>query len=428
MSADGKLCSAPFSAEYAFSLPLENMSKFELGEGVCVMAHGACESSGVRVSAPRRLQIRSHLKTAVSAYGKMLCAENVSGMSGEGSIERLCENATSPEIFCESSDVITLQDDFSMLDVDRRISVASSNVFIGETQREEDAVRVRGEVLIELLLSDTEAQTERMTRRLPFDVNIDLDGIELSDDSRTRVGASVTDLVINSEDGNVRIEANMVLELCAIDERRISYTKDMYSTAQECKCSKAVYELPVMLCNKNFAFSQSERLLLEEIGIEPGVQIADVNSSAIVEGIDLNDGKYTLRGSCKYNLVLKKDGEYSAAEVKTPFRFDIDGDRAGEIERYDAIAEMYGTKAKLDGTSLNIDSQIALACTLFGKDRIEAVEKAELFGECEKRTNSIIVCFPSSDDTLWSIAKRYGVLMSDVCGDIENDGFVMIET
>ena len=81
VSAEGKLCSAPLSAEYSFSLPLENMGEFELGEGLDVIAHTVCESTSVRVSAPRRLQLRSHLRTSVGVWGKKLCAEKVSGLS-----------------------------------------------------------------------------------------------------------------------------------------------------------------------------------------------------------------------------------------------------------------------------------------------------------------------------------------------------------
>ena len=51
VSADGRLCSAPVSAEYSFALPLDNMSDFEISEGLTVMAHTLSESSSVRVSA-----------------------------------------------------------------------------------------------------------------------------------------------------------------------------------------------------------------------------------------------------------------------------------------------------------------------------------------------------------------------------------------
>jgi hypothetical protein len=55
------------------------------------------------------------------------------------------------------------------------------------------------------------------------------------------------------------------------------------------------------------------------------------------------------------------------------------------------------------------------------------LDKVEFGGKHEKRRGVFAVCYPSSEDTLWSVAKRYAVEQSAIAGDPETDSFVMIE-
>ena len=79
VGGDGQLCSAPLSAEYSFSIPVEGAADFEFGEGVTLMTHTFCDSSNVRVSGPRKLSVRSLLRSSVNAWGRMICGDGLSG-------------------------------------------------------------------------------------------------------------------------------------------------------------------------------------------------------------------------------------------------------------------------------------------------------------------------------------------------------------
>ena len=428
ISPDGRLCSAPLSAEYSFSLPVENMSDFEMNEGFSVMAHSANESSSVRVITPRKLQIRSHLKTSLCAWGKRLCSEKMSGIEDDGGVERLTGKVSSLEVFCESSDVISLSGEYRLPTEDCKISLANVGVVIGDARIEGDGVRAMGEVIVELLLAFGDGNTEKVVRRLPLDVSTDLDGVELSESGCTRVLGSVTDTSITVEEGEAHIDVSLVLELCCFGKQEISYTQDVYSVDQECRCEYKNYEVPTVICNKNVSFSQNDRIIPEEAGMPDGARIVDVNASAIVDSVEDSNGRYVLIGSCRYNIVYMREGEYGACELKLPIRYELDGtNEGGELHSFDVSAEISDLSVRSESEYFDIDSKISFTVTLFGKEKIRIVDCAEFGAPIEKRKNSFTVCYPTPDDSVWSIAKRYCVRQSDISGEPNVDGFVMIE-
>ena len=69
VGSDGALYSAPLSAEYSITVPLEISSNFDLNEGVTLITDISNESTTTRVSAPRRLCIKCRLACHVKAYG-----------------------------------------------------------------------------------------------------------------------------------------------------------------------------------------------------------------------------------------------------------------------------------------------------------------------------------------------------------------------
>ena len=428
LSADGQICSAPFLTEYSFSLPVENMNDFEIGEGVTVMAHSVCESSSVRVSSPRRLQIRSHLRTSLGAWGKRLCSEEITNLENCESVERLGATLVSTECFCESSDVITLSDEYKLPNESAGVTVAEGRVSIKDYRIEEECVRMKGDVMVELLICSSEGRSETVTRKLPFDVSTELDGVDISEDCSLRVSGNVTDLSVNVEDGNAQIEANAVLEICCFGTKELEYTADLFSVEQECTCHYRDLEIPKLIYNGNISFAQTDKISVEDMGIFDDAELVDARAYATVEGIERDEAKISLRGTCKYNLVYARNGEYASAEAKLPFRCELDAKNTyWEIISFDAIVDGIGTRAKRDGDYISFDTQMDICATLWGSEKVRTVESAD-FGEAlEKHNSAFIVCYPTSEDDLWSIAKRYSVRQCDVSGEPAQDRFLMIE-
>lgn len=431
VSGDGRICSAPFSSEYSFSLPLDNASDFEISEGFTINAHTVSESSGVRVSAPRRLQIRSHLCTSVGVWGKVLCCEKISGLGEGENFERLGGTFEGLEMACETSDIISLSDEYRLPSENCRVALAEGDVLVESMRIDDDIARINGDIMLKLLVFCDGSKTgERVIRKLPFEAETDLDGIDMSGDPLCRVNGNVTDLSIEIEDGTARIEANLILELCGVSRREMNFTKDAYSVARGCECTMTRRDIPVVLYNRNAKISQSERITASDFGSFEGAQVIDTNASAIVDKVEKSDNGYVVRGTCRYNLLCLKDGEYTSSDIRIPFKYETDVIEIDgvEMDGYDALANAFDVRARIDGENINIDCEISLSCSIWGKKSMEMLDSIDFYEPAEHSRGNIVVYFPQSDDTLWKIAKRYSVLQSEVNGDPTSDSFVMIET
>jgi hypothetical protein len=428
VSAEGKLCSAPLSAEYSFALPLENMSDFEISEGLDMLAHTVCESTNVRVSAPRRLQLRSHLRTAVGVWGKRLCAEKISGAREESEIERLRARSQNVELLCENSDVISLEDEFD-LPSESEIAVADGTVLIKNIRPSGEEVNIWGEVVVRaLVIRNGESAGEYVIRRLPFEAHIELDGVELSEGETVRANGFVTDLTLNSEEGRTHVSVDLILEVCAAANREFEYTKDAYSISQASDCEFMTLSIPVVVANSNVSMSQNDRVLLADIGYPEGARPIDISASASVDSVLFEDDKCVLHGTCKYSVISQREEEYLCNEFSLPLRYDLElaGD-SGSVD-FDAIATVVDTRVRTDSESLCIDCELLLSYSIFGERRIDMLDRIEFGENVERRCGEVIICYPQIDDTIWSVAKRYSVVQDEIIGDPKTDNFLLIET
>ena len=263
VSGEGKLCSAPVSSEYNVSLTLDGIGDFEISEGVNFMVHSVAESSSARVSSPRRLQIRSHISSSINAWAKKSCDENIEGIENPISIQRLCREDVCADIVCESSDTVSLTDEYMLPSEDCRIALADGAVFIDSCRMEGDVAKIKGDVLLKMLvMNDSGARCEKVLRKLPFEAESDFDGIESDESGSCRASGSLTDLSLNVEDGKAQISAELVLEVCLCQNRPVCYTEDIYSTEQNVDTVMTDEALPIILENRNFSFSQNDRIEL----------------------------------------------------------------------------------------------------------------------------------------------------------------------
>ena len=427
ISNEGKLCSAPLSAEYSFSLPLESMNEFDMNEGVSVMVHSVAESSNVRVSSPRRLQIRSYINSSVSAWGKKNCTERIDGIKEQSTLQRLVKNVSCADILCESSDVVVLEDEYILPSENCRVALAESSVLIDGCRVEGELIRISGDVLLKILvLCEQEESSECVVRKLHFEAESDIIG-SYTQNCSCRINGSVTDVSMTVEEGRVNTEANLVIEVCLAQSCDVAYAADAYSVDQKSEISLKKQMLPTIIANKIFNVSQSERIPLEELSFAEGAQIVDASASAYVQDVSVEDEKVIFKGTCKYNVICMLDGEYSYCEAKAPFRCECEGDGNGEVYSFDASVDVLNCRARADGKALNIDAELGIACTVMGGVEVDMLERASFGAALDTSAGVWTVYYTQPDETAWDIAKRYSVTSDDIKGDPKNDRFVIIE-
>lgn len=425
LGADGKITSLPFSSEYSFSLPIENADRVELSEGVSVLCSLSGDSSSVRVNTPRRLQLRAGIRASAICFGKGLCEENLRGVEDVSALQRLRLDSTCASLNCESSDVVTLADEY-IVGEDCRIIYSDASCVISETALDGEVVRVSGEVLIRLAFEKGDT-IEKSVRKLPFEAQTDLEELCAGEgELLCSATGSINELDVSIEEGRAQVEVALVLSVCIACNSGVCYTRDIYSTAQTCSTEYKKMRLPCVIANKNATLTQSERLSLESIGLDGDCEILDVWGTALCEECSLENGRYILRGAVKYKLLCRREGDVRIYDAELPFKYES-GSGEYEVTGFCAKAEVVGSRARSDGENIIIESELALMVAFFGENELDMLSCASFGEPISLEKNQMVVCFKSSDEELFELGKRYCVPLEDISGGDSESRFVIIE-
>lgn len=91
-----------------------------------------------------------------------------------------------------------------------------------------------------------------------------------------------------------------------------------------------------------------------------------------------------------------------------PFRFEVGASGKEEvIGDYSAQANVILCRARVDGERISVDAELAVSLAVMGESRFRMVTEARFGEKIDREASVYTVCYPSKDDTLWSVAKRY---------------------
>lgn len=404
---DGGLYSTAVTEEYGMTAPLER--GVDTGAGEVVLACDVCPDVVVsRVTAPRRISIRTRLKARVQGFGERSTEEELQGEYELGDLERLAGEVTCGAFAAsgieplEMSEVIAVDGEG-----DLRIVSSSAELCVSEILAGEGTVSCRGDAVVKLLLcADGEGAIPfTVTRKLPFTQTLVAEGFcgGMSCFARAECGELRTSI----EENKVYCDLRGSLCVFGQENRPVAYTKDIFSTAHEGQATYCTVEYPYAFKCQSGNLTQSLYEPIESFGIDGDSVVIDLTARALADSLVGERGKWALSGETKLWLLLKCGDEYLTKELSIPFRYEFEGEE-GELLGFSSDIRMMSGRARVDGGRLSVDCEMAVAVRLLSARRVEMLSGATFSEPCECY-RECVVCFPRETDTLWDVAKKYHV-------------------
>jgi len=126
----------------------------------------------------------------------------------------------------------------------------------------------------------------------------------------------------------------------------------------------------------------------------------------VITMLETENGKYILTGRCRCQVILSDGEELSSQEFEIPFRYACDG--SGEaVADWRATAVAVSSRARTDTERIAIDAELAISLVTRGEEAITVLNEAKFGDAVNSAKSGYTVCYPSHEDTLWSVAKRY---------------------
>lgn len=422
---DGSLFCASLPGEYDVMLTPDRDSKsLSDSSDVSGLCDALLENVSARVTAPRRLTIRSklRLRPALRAknefsplvHGADISSNSVRKLGGNASCT-VCASATAIPLICRDS--ISRAEAGLSADDDVRVISSHGEVMITQIQNTEVSADCRGEVSITLLLC-REGEGERprrIIRKLPFTATLTFDSPIPSGASQIGIrGYGVCPSVSHSFDGDsIALEAGILLSAEVASSAPITYIKDIYSKNADCETAhtELVLHSPVAAFNAHATFSAAHEP--SSLGLDSGMKLCDVTAKILpdIEKELSSNGRLTLAGKMRIFAIADNGGEFIPIEYDGDFRYSADISEAVGFDDpvISAILTIGDVKGRIDAESILCDCEICAAVLIENKQKIAALSEANFtsssFGD--ESGASILVCYPAKDETLWDVAKKY---------------------
>lgn len=424
--ADGAIAAANLPSDYEFSVALGEQAQ---NCDPIVYANSEIDSVVCRLSGPRKLSIRTKIKSCPHVLCQHSLDERIEGRESaedEFTIERLVRNESTMRTAYGSAPDIQLSDNIK-LDGREGAGVqpvhCEGMVHIIESKASTGGVKARGEVWIKCICNDSGQEGGMpftITRRIPFEQFIEIDGVTKDYESRTTGRCSSIDIAAPTEAGGGAMTCDVTIDLEseAMKNEPIRLTEDMYSTGYDCACDYRDIELSSLIRCAEGNFSISGSMPKGEGDAQRAVAVVDIGGVAQVKNVELARGRCIVSGDCKVNAILActpENGEGENAkelanvEFMFPFKLEFENVEVGGQYEWDCPAEIITGRGRLDGSQLYADMEIALCPKIVEKKRLRTVAKAKINKDqpVERDNASLLVYYPEQNETLWEVAKRY---------------------
>ena len=413
---DGALYSTTHASEYRIGIPVDLPSDAALGEGLVCDADILPEPCNARVLSPRKLSLKCRLRARMRLYGIRLI-ENGDLISGVAA-EKLYGSCDTSELFSGVGEPLMLHDEIvcDTQNEDVRVVCADGQIFISEAVAGSGCINCRGEVALKLLCAhdSTGLPPSQLTRRIPFESAVEVDGCEVN--CAASAFGTCTDVNITVEDGRILCDLSVILQGRAQRDRNLTYVRDAYALDSVSEGKTDFLALPQSRSCVCANFSVGQTLTAEEAGLRQGMSVIDAHLIPLSAELTQDNGRDILTGRCRVHLTLCDDtGEISSQEVELPYRYEAESKGTGLADYLVHVAPI-SCRARADGERLGIDAELAVSLMTRAQTKIQYLSACNIGEKCKKLEGECTVCFPASNDTLWSVAKRYHKPLAHLTG------------
>ncbi len=413
---EGNLCSTPLSSAYEASTQLSAHPE-------TVLIDTVVDNTSLRVNAPRRLTIKTRLKSRILGFEKRTLEESITPKSSadEMYLQRAGKQIKAMEISQVCLQNIRMSDKLDMQGHKNAKPIwCDAGLAITECKAQNKSILVRGEATVKCICQ-TEDGAITLTKALPIVEEIEAENSAVGDISSVNgrcISLSISN-EMNDDTNQLFFDLSCELEGIVSHNREEYVTSDCYSTKCETEASYKIIDTYSTVKSQNVSFTVSEVLKRKN---NEAKEIIEIIANPVCEKTEIKGQKASMLGKLELNIIgkgeEKENGEveYINDTYDLPFRYDTDLGKAYDeciVRNNLSVGNING---RYDTDKLFINCEVFLAQDIIEKSKVEALDTAVIKKDREIKNDSacVRVYFPKDGDTLWEIAKKYHTTVSQI--------------
>lgn len=386
----------------------------------------------VRAISPRKLSLRATVLCEVFAKNKICISPKIMGstsMEDEFTLERKTN-------ISESADYVTVNENDIRLSEDieyngkrpiKELLFFDLDILTTDCKYSGGKMEIKGTAILKCVVdtggSDEEKEYELIEKRIPVYHSFEVELPNAPWECRAMLELYDFECgAANDSYGESRIiEADIALNAvvtCITNETNV-FTDDIFSveygydnsyrTVEKEKLYRCLYT--------NFSVDGTGELPESEQGEYR--KIVYSTSDAYIDQTEYKNNKLVFSGKCNAKGIAETaENGYVSFDITFPIRYEM---QAEGIKEHKCLTKcgVVDSRVSISDGRLNVNSEIMLNSVIFDVDTVNTVDQVLLDKSSSAKKHdgkTMILYYPDESETLWSVAKKYGVSRSSLEG------------
>ena len=383
------------------------------------------KSKSARALSPRKILLKAKVLTDFIVYNKLCVYPRVIGGNGiedEFTLERSTNQLDCINYIRLTENDVRVSEDITLNGGRTIKEIICCDVEFGcaDAKLVENGITIKSNARVWMLLEYENGEYEVVEKSIPINhnsqqslpqgdwcisVNLEMGEIEFE--------------LVNDSYGEMRVvelDFSAKADMIAMSNEVSIFTDDVYSTAFAYQNKyKTVNTQRLNKCNNaNFSAYGSA-----EIPLTDGEKIEKILLSTVeceIKSNEIQNNKAVISGDAFVKAVFElSDNTYKNFEFSFPVRYEMPIESENVILTTNCC--VLNHKCSFEGNRFNTNAEIGLGLLLLENVNATVVENIALDKE-KKAANFddrvMILYYPSSNETLWGIAKKYGISKTDI--------------
>ncbi len=413
---EGKLRSVTFTQDYSATILVGDNASYD---EFLIMCCPTLESVSVKTVNPRKVSVRGRIDASIKIWKKTSISPEISDVTGENGImpEIKTENISCMVPFSAWERDLELSEDIILDGEAEEIIYCDAKSEVLECSVENDGIGVKGNINIDVIYSPSDGGDPiHVSRRVPFSRTVEVD-LSMLDDivcSACSYIRSVDCAVSGDNSGeNNKIEIDVGYALAVNGAGTVScqYVSDMYLPA---------YALKTESEKINFSSEPTrtvKNIRVESCGGNPlpeGSSVVITTVQPQIESLSNEENMRRALGSSQIN-VMYKDASGNISSQNFTDDFEIELKDLPQFDEYIFLLRTSAINARNEENSLCVGYDLEITIISWQSEMSEMIVSSQVSeNDSFEERKPFTVYYPSKNETLWDIGKKYNVTASEL--------------
>lgn len=387
---------------------------------VDVTSHASVSYVNCRATNTKRAEIKAGISIRICAFGEEV-NEIISSAEGDGLEQKLIP-VDAMSLGCRKTKHFSMSDTVCPQISAAYIISMSSSAVCTDIRKINNKLMIKGEAIVRICyVKDKErAETEVIKHTIPINQIMEFEGMEERFTGNVVLNVCSQDIIPKGEaSGEITsfdISLGVDVTVTMWDMRAMSVISDAYGVGASLELKKVPYKYYCAVNEMRDTLVAEDTFSLPADGVDC---ILDCTGEIVSKSFKYEDDKANVSGSINVTLIVKDgNGSFNTIIKTLDYCYATNVDAGSSDIVCDPSVNLISLDCSLNSGGISVRAELSVIGTVFEEVVIDTVtDITESDVPLNRKRYAITIYFPETEESLWSIARRYNTTVSAIADE-----------